>query len=180
MTTHPDTTPLEVRQAYVVARVRRGASVADAAREVHISPKSIQHWRERTPGFAERLNQARRDARAMARRTQQERFFELVRCGRSVAEALDEMGLGPGQAWAWLRYTRDRWYAHEYRRLIGPTGKSGKSFACFITEIKFGASIPVAARVAGWTPSAVYQWRLTRPDLWDQVVKARIDGRGTT
>lgn len=170
--TAPDITRLDVRQAHVIARVRRGVSVRDAAAEVCMSPKSIQHWRERTPGFAERLNQARRDARIMAKRREQERFFALVKGGLSVADALARLGLCKSQAVNWLKDGRDGsdwWFEREYRRLIGPTGRTRRRYDRLMAELAAGSSIPKAAAAAGLTSSGVYRWKRTRPDLWARV-----------
>lgn len=172
--TTPDITRLEVRQAHVVARVRRGVSVADAAREVHVSPKSVQHWRERTPGFAERLNQAKRDARIMAKRRQQERFFALVRGGMGVHEALDHLGLKKSTARNWHKAGRsgsDWWFAHEFQKLIGPTGRTRHRCDRLFSALSTGLGIPKAASAAGMSSSAVYYWRTRRPDLWARVVE---------
>lgn len=182
MKTDPDFTILAVRQSHLVARVRQGVSVAAAAREVCISPKTVQHWRDRTPGFAERLDLARRDARIMAKRRQQERFFALVRRGRTVAEALREMGLCSTQAQNWLkdgRRGRDRWFEHEYRRLIGPTGKTRTRYERFFALLATGEySVYGAARAAGWDDATPYRWKRARPDLWARVTETREAAKG--
>lgn len=176
----PDFTRLDVRQAHVVARVRQGVPVADAAREVWISPKTVQHWRERTPGFAERMDQARRDARIMAKRRQQERFLALVRGGLTVAGALGRMGLGHSQAQNWLKDGRhgcDRWFEHEYRRLLGPTGHTRQRYDRLFAALATGASIPRAATAAGLSSACVYRWRTRRPDLWARVTETMAAAR---
>lgn len=168
----PDFTQLAVRQAHVVARVRVGVEVRQAAREVHVSPKTVQHWRDRTPGFAEWLDQARRDARIMAKRRQQEEFLALIKGGLSAADALARMGLCKSQAINWTkdgRRGRDRWFEHEYRRLIGPTGKTRHRHDRLFAALARGASVPKAATAAGLCASGVYRWKRTRPDLWARV-----------
>jgi len=111
-----------------------------------------------------------------AKRRLQERFFAYVRRGRTVAEALRLLGLGPSQAHNWLkdgRAGRDLWYEHQYRRLVGPTGKTRHRCDRFFALLATGRySIAGAARAAGWDATTPYAWRRRRPDLWARVVES--------
>lgn len=181
-----DLTILAHRQSYVVRRVREGIPIRQATAEVFISAKTIQHWRDRTPGFAERLDQAKRDARVMRKRRLQQQFFLRVQGGESIADALRAMGLHARTAQNWRRIGRtsrgeiDTWFDREYRRLIGPTGKTGHRFTRLLAELRAGAPMNVACQAAGYDVSAPYCWKIRRPDIWAQVQDARALGQALT
>lgn len=181
-----DLTILAHRQSYVVRRVRQGIPVLEAAAEVYISRKTVQHWRDRTPGFAERLDQAKRDASVMRKRRLQQEFLLRVQGGESIAEALRAMGLHGSTAQNWRRDGRtsrgqiDTWFDREYRRLIGPTGKTGNRFNRLLVELRAGASMHAACQAAGYDVTAPYCWKARTPDIWALVENARAIGQSST
>ncbi|MCE7937636.1 MAG: hypothetical protein DYG90_03365 [Chloroflexi bacterium CFX6] len=169
-----------MRQARLVQLVREGHAVAEAAGMVFVTAGTVQKWREKSPAFRERLDQAKHDARIMRRRRLQHEFLARVERGQSMAEALRELGLGPSQANNWLklgRHGRDAWFEREYRRLLGPTGRTGSRFKLFLDELRRGASMTGACRAARLDGTTPYRWKRRRPDLWGAVEAARAEGR---
>lgn len=169
-----------VRQARLVQLVREGHAVAEAAGMVFVAVGTVQKWREKSPAFRERLDQARRDARIMRRRRLQHELLARVERGQSVAEALSELGLGQSQAHNWLklgRHGRDVWFEREYRRLLGPTARTGNRFSRLLAELRRGSTMHAACRAAQLHGTTPYRWKRDRPDLWQAVEAARAEGR---
>lgn len=171
---------LAVRQARLVQLVREGQAVAEAAGMVFVAVGTVQKWREKSPAFRERLDQAKRDARIMRRRRLQHEFLARVERGQSMADALRELGLGPAQATNWLRQgrrRRDVWFEREWRRVRGPTGRIGDRFTRLLDELRRGASMKEACQAVRLDGATPYRWKRSRPDLWQAVEAARAEGR---
>lgn len=165
-----DLTVLAQRQRYLLELVSDGRLVKDAARVVGMSPKGIQHWRERTPGYAELLDKARAEGRAWRSEHRRECFLMLVRQGMTAAAALRHMRMSSSAAQDWRRAYPS--FDRRYRQLI--QGRHHKArFRILLRELRAGASLPEAARRAGYNQSTPYRWQYRRPHLWKRIEAVR-------
>jgi hypothetical protein len=163
-----------------IALVRAGHGVQAAARIIGLAPTAITNWRANVPGFAERLDAAKRDAVALDRRVV--RALGLLAKGVGLSEA--SIRAGGGKSWLYnLRRSHPEIDA-EVQRLVHPTrrasGRRDGTDPVDLTDIArrvaarvaSGMCIADAARAEGVPPASVRGWRARRPLLYEMVRSA--------
>jgi transposase len=170
-----DLTRLSHRKAAVLAHVRDGKTLEQAAGAVGLTLRAVEHWRQRDPRWRRDLDHARSVALARREWPLKQRLLAELRVGEPVTVALQRIGYGRSAhthlVRRWLR--EDAAFATEYRRLLGPTGRNGVAIRRFFRWLDECRSIAKAAKLAGMSPSTVYLWRERYPDLWARVEEAR-------
>jgi len=166
-----DLSDLRVRQAVLIRLVREGASITEAAAAIPMHRGTVQHWRDRTPGFAERLDEAKRAGYMQRHADAQVKFLALLDQGVPVTEACKRVGVSTGAMQHWCIVSP--WFAAEYDRRLGPTGRVGGHVATLLAALREGATMVDACERAGLNVTTPYKWRHRSPNLWREVQEAR-------
>lgn len=174
-----DLTTLAGRQACVLWHVGLGRQVREAARLAGVADRMPAEWRRKTPGFAARLDEAKRrgwvlqhrhGARANGRLA--EAFLARLRRGQQPSQALKEMGgLRWGRIPSWSRSVPG--FHAEYAALrraagTGPARINPRARAV-ARGLEDGLNMAQACHAAGIRVTSVQRWRyLGRPE-WDVI-----------